>query len=198
MPGLICWYVWHWSCLYKPDKNLCSQSVFCNLSCSRWMDKHSSGIITTLPSFALLFVSSSNKSCLIFISIISSQSWNKKTEHISESVYFLNYVLMLYTYLSCVSTVLFSLCLSSQLMECCVNALVTSFKETILAECPGMIKRNETESEYGRTAPTKGSASSGLHQEIALTKPSCPASERLYNVHVCCHVSSWISVWWYS
>lgn len=33
-------------------------------------------------------------------------------------------------------------------MECCVNALVTSFKETILAECPGMIKRNETESEY--------------------------------------------------
>lgn len=34
-------------------------------------------------------------------------------------------------------------------MECCVNALVTSFKETILAECPGMIKRNETESEYG-------------------------------------------------
>ncbi|KAG2456567.1 CUL5 protein, partial [Polypterus senegalus] len=32
-----------------------------------------------------------------------------------------------------------------KLMECCVNALVTSFKETILAECPGMIKRNETE-----------------------------------------------------
>ncbi|KAH0500707.1 Cullin-5, partial [Microtus ochrogaster] len=31
------------------------------------------------------------------------------------------------------------------LMECCVNALVTSFKETILAECQGMIKRNETE-----------------------------------------------------
>uniref|UniRef100_A0A8C8MJL0 Cullin-5 n=1 Tax=Oncorhynchus tshawytscha TaxID=74940 RepID=A0A8C8MJL0_ONCTS len=31
------------------------------------------------------------------------------------------------------------------LMECCVNALVTSFKETILAECPGMIRRNETE-----------------------------------------------------
>lgn len=39
-------------------------------------------------------------------------------------------------------------CVSSQLMECCVNALVTSFKETILAECPGMIKRNETVSEY--------------------------------------------------
>ena len=37
-------------------------------------------------------------------------------------------------------------------MECCVNALVTSFKETILAECPGMIKRNETESEYGTKA----------------------------------------------
>ncbi|NXW08947.1 CUL5 protein, partial [Fregetta grallaria] len=33
------------------------------------------------------------------------------------------------------------------LMECCVNALVTSFKETILAECQGMIKRNETEKE---------------------------------------------------
>ncbi|KAM9781154.1 cullin-5 isoform 1-T1 [Syngnathus typhle] len=31
------------------------------------------------------------------------------------------------------------------LMECCVNALVTAFKETILAECPGMIKRNETD-----------------------------------------------------
>lgn len=28
-----------------------------------------------------------------------------------------------------------------------MNALVTSFKETILAECPGMIKRNETDSE---------------------------------------------------
>lgn len=36
-------------------------------------------------------------------------------------------------------------------MECCVNALVTSFKETVLAECPGMIKRNETESEYHET-----------------------------------------------
>ncbi|XP_034095306.1 cullin-5-like isoform X1 [Gymnodraco acuticeps] len=31
------------------------------------------------------------------------------------------------------------------LMECCVNALVTSFKETILVESPGMIKRNETD-----------------------------------------------------
>lgn len=62
--------------------------------------------------------------------------------------------------------------LSQQLMECCVNALVTSFKETILAECPGMIKRNETESEYGRIVPTKGSASSGLRQEIALTQTS--------------------------
>ncbi|XP_063752228.1 cullin-5 isoform X1 [Eleginops maclovinus] len=62
------------------------------------------------------------------------------------------------------------------LMECCVNALVTSFKETILAECPGMIKRNETESEYGRTNPTKGTASSGLHQETDLTKPLCPTS----------------------
>uniref|UniRef100_A0A8C9VXD9 Cullin-5 n=1 Tax=Scleropages formosus TaxID=113540 RepID=A0A8C9VXD9_SCLFO len=31
------------------------------------------------------------------------------------------------------------------LMECCVNALVTLFKETILAECPGMIRRNETD-----------------------------------------------------
>lgn len=38
-------------------------------------------------------------------------------------------------------------------MECCVNALVTSFKETILAECPGMIKRNETDSEYKNKAP---------------------------------------------
>lgn len=62
-------------------------------------------------------------------------------------------------------------------MECCVNALVTSFKETILAECPGMIKRNETESEYGRTAHSKGSASSGLHQEIDLTQPPRITSE---------------------
>ncbi|KAM7398855.1 hypothetical protein PAMP_018164 [Pampus punctatissimus] len=31
------------------------------------------------------------------------------------------------------------------LMDCCVNALVTLFKETILAECPGMIRRNETD-----------------------------------------------------
>ncbi|XP_029546547.1 cullin-5 isoform X6 [Salmo trutta] len=55
------------------------------------------------------------------------------------------------------------------LMECCVNALVTSFKETILAECPGMIRRNETESEYGRSAPgTKGSASSELHLMFSL------------------------------
>uniref|UniRef100_A0A8C2X1N3 Cullin-5 n=1 Tax=Cyclopterus lumpus TaxID=8103 RepID=A0A8C2X1N3_CYCLU len=31
------------------------------------------------------------------------------------------------------------------LMECCVNALVTLFKETLLVESPGMIKRNETD-----------------------------------------------------
>ncbi|XP_057216080.1 cullin-5 isoform X4 [Triplophysa rosa] len=54
------------------------------------------------------------------------------------------------------------------LMECCVNALVTSFKETILAECPGMIKRNETESEYGRSSVTKGSANSELHLMFSL------------------------------
>ncbi|KAA0720058.1 Cullin-5 [Triplophysa tibetana] len=54
------------------------------------------------------------------------------------------------------------------LMECCVNALVTSFRETILAECPGMIKRNETESEYGRSSVTKGSASSELHLMFSL------------------------------
>ncbi|XP_021330127.2 cullin-5 isoform X3 [Danio rerio] len=54
------------------------------------------------------------------------------------------------------------------LMECCVNALVTSFKETILTECPGMIKRNETESEYGRSSGTKGSASSELHLMFSL------------------------------
>ena len=35
-----------------------------------------------------------------------------------------------------------------QLTECCVNVLVTAFKETILAECPFMIKSNETESKY--------------------------------------------------
>jgi len=31
------------------------------------------------------------------------------------------------------------------LMDCCVDVLVTSFKDTILTECPGMIKANETE-----------------------------------------------------
>jgi len=31
------------------------------------------------------------------------------------------------------------------LTDCCVNVLVGSFKETILAECPGMIAANETE-----------------------------------------------------
>jgi cullin-5 len=30
-------------------------------------------------------------------------------------------------------------------MDCCVDVLVTTFKDTILAECPGMIKNNETE-----------------------------------------------------
>lgn len=54
-------------------------------------------------------------------------------------------------------------------MECCVNALVTSFKETILAECPGMIKRNETESEY------KGSA---WHQEAQLMEAPGQTSQR--------------------
>ena len=34
-----------------------------------------------------------------------------------------------------------------QLTECCVNVLVTSFKETILAECAPMIKANETGSK---------------------------------------------------
>ena len=35
-----------------------------------------------------------------------------------------------------------------QLTERCVNVLVGTFKETILAECPGMIAANETKSEY--------------------------------------------------
>lgn len=77
-----------------------------------------------------------------------------------------------------------------QLMECCVNALVTSFKETILAECPGMIKRNETESEYGRTTLSKGSTSSGLHQE--LIQPPLITSEHL---HECDDAPSFISLY---
>lgn len=32
-------------------------------------------------------------------------------------------------------------------MDCCVSVLVTAFKDQILAECPGMIKNNETESK---------------------------------------------------
>lgn len=35
-----------------------------------------------------------------------------------------------------------------QLTDCCVHVLVTSFKNTILAECSEMIKSNETESKY--------------------------------------------------
>lgn len=35
-----------------------------------------------------------------------------------------------------------------QLTECCVNVLVTVFKETILQECAQMIRNNETESKY--------------------------------------------------
>ena len=35
-----------------------------------------------------------------------------------------------------------------QLTERCVSVLVGSFKETILAECPGMIATNETESKW--------------------------------------------------
>ncbi|XP_021958442.1 cullin-5 [Folsomia candida] len=31
------------------------------------------------------------------------------------------------------------------LMDCCVGVLVTTFKDSILAECPGMIKANETD-----------------------------------------------------
>ena len=37
-------------------------------------------------------------------------------------------------------------CCFFQHQECCVNVLVTNFKETILAECSGMIRSNETES----------------------------------------------------
>lgn len=32
-------------------------------------------------------------------------------------------------------------------MDCCVGVLVTTFKDSILAECPGMIKANETDSK---------------------------------------------------
>lgn len=35
-----------------------------------------------------------------------------------------------------------------QLTECCVNVLVSAFKYTILSECAGMIKANETERKY--------------------------------------------------
>lgn len=74
-------------------------------------------------------------------------------------------------------------------MECCVNALVTSFKETILAECPGMIKRNETESEYGRTTLSKGSASSGLHRG-----PDPTSSYLSEHLHECDDAPSFISL----
>lgn len=35
-----------------------------------------------------------------------------------------------------------------QLNGCCVNVLVTAFKETILAECSSMIKQDETQSKF--------------------------------------------------
>ncbi|XP_065226095.1 cullin-5 isoform X2 [Planococcus citri] len=34
---------------------------------------------------------------------------------------------------------------SAQLLDCCVRVLVTAFKNTIIAECPQMIKNNDTE-----------------------------------------------------
>jgi hypothetical protein len=34
-----------------------------------------------------------------------------------------------------------------QLVSHCVDVLVTAFKDTIIAECPSMIKNNETESK---------------------------------------------------
>ena len=37
------------------------------------------------------------------------------------------------------------MCLCMQLTECCVDVLVTAFKESILAECASMITNNETE-----------------------------------------------------
>lgn len=42
----------------------------------------------------------------------------------------------------------YSVLLVFQLTECCVNVLVTAFKETILQECAQMIRNNETESKY--------------------------------------------------
>ena len=39
------------------------------------------------------------------------------------------------------------LCHVVQLVSHCVDVLVTAFKDTIIAECPQMIKNNETESE---------------------------------------------------
>ena len=38
-------------------------------------------------------------------------------------------------------------CVVIQLVSHCVDVLVTAFKDTIIAECPQMIKNNETESE---------------------------------------------------
>ena len=35
-----------------------------------------------------------------------------------------------------------------QLTECCVNVLVTTFKETVLQECAQMIRNNETDSKF--------------------------------------------------
>lgn len=35
-----------------------------------------------------------------------------------------------------------------QLLDCCVKVLVTAFKSTIIAECPQMIKNNDTESKF--------------------------------------------------
>lgn len=38
--------------------------------------------------------------------------------------------------------------LITQLVRSCVNVLVNNFKSAIIAECPEMIRNNDTESKY--------------------------------------------------
>jgi cullin-5 len=56
-------------------------------------------------------------------------------------------VLMAFYYLF-LNLVIIFLNLSFKLNGCCVNVLVTAFKETILAECSSMIKQDETQSMF--------------------------------------------------
>ena len=76
--------------------------------------------------------------------------------------------------------------LSFQLTECCVNVLVTAFKETILKECASMIKNNETESKIYILCDQKQlrSIHLSLWEVWNMNIPQVCKSEQLYRTSV--------------